>query len=134
MRRIRNDKKSRPSKFGLLGYGALWAVVAAMVGFILLFLTGYGFSFIEAINTRQAAYIAYMVYNLFIAVSCYFICRRYPSSIYLVVPLANAMGIISSILETGFWDSSLWILVVSGWILSAGTSIAGFIRTKKIYQ
>jgi hypothetical protein len=115
------------SKGAELLYGAIWALLTAIIAFILLFLLGYGLTAIKAISVDTAEIMAYIIYILFIGISCYFICRKYPTSIFIVPVIANIMGIISSIVEPNFWVSAMWVLIVGGWVFSIITSIAGYI-------
>jgi hypothetical protein len=113
-----------------IGNGALWAFITAILSFIILFLSGYALSELKGFSTETAEVLAYILYNLSIGIACYFICRKYPISIFLVPLIANIMGIISSVAEPNFWKSALWIMIVSGWILSIVTSIAGYLFNK----
>jgi len=123
--------KKKVKKAGTL-YAAIWAVITAIIAFIILFLSGYGFTAIKGINVDTAEIMAYIVYAIFIAISCFFICRKYSNSIVIVPVLANIMGIISSIVEPNFWTSSLWVLIVGGWVLSIIASLVGyFVKTRK---
>ncbi len=73
----------------------------------------------------SADWLFYGLYNLIIALGCFYTCRRYPKSIIYMPVLCNIIGIISAIAEETFWTSSLWILICSGWVLSVITSLIG---------
>jgi hypothetical protein len=79
--------------------------------------------------------VFYILYNLIIAGSCFYICRQNPKSILYVPVLCNIIGIISSIAEPTFWKDSLWIVICSGWVLSIIASIIGaFIGRRTTYD
>jgi hypothetical protein len=86
---------------------------------ILLFVIG------EGIGGELGGTLAYVLYDLIIAVCCFFIVRQNPGSIWYVPVICNLLGIISAILEPNFWISSMWIYVCTGWVLSLTASITG---------
>ena len=69
--------------------------------------------------------VFYILYNLIIAGGCFYICRHNPRSIWYVPLLCNIIGIMSAIIESNFWISSLWIVICSGWVLSIIASLIG---------
>jgi hypothetical protein len=76
-------------------------------------------------DNDAAALIFYILYNLIIAAGCFYICRQNPKSIWYVPLLCNIIGIISAIVEPTFWNTSLWMMICSGWLLSLLTSVLG---------
>lgn len=128
---MKDKYKNKKEKIIEIVYGALWALLTAILAFIILFLSGYTLSELIGIEVDKAAIMAYILYDVIIITACYFICRKYPGSIVIAPILANVMGIISSFAENNFWKSDLWILIVCGWILSIVASIAGYyIKTR----
>jgi hypothetical protein len=128
---MKDKYKKNKGKIIEIGYGTLWALITAIIAFIVLFFSGYALSELIGTDVDIAAITAYILYDLIIGTASYFICRKYPGSILVVPVFANVMGIISSFAEDNFWTSDLWILIVSGWILSIGASLAGyFIKTR----
>ena len=115
-----------------LWHGILWALFTSILAFIVLFLSGYALSQIKLLNADTNEIIAYLIYDLSIGIGCYFICRKYPDSIFIVPVLANTMGIISSVIEPNFWKSSLWVFILSGWIFSTAVSWAAYLNAKRI--
>jgi len=131
---MKRKYKKQKGKIIEIVYGTLLALLTAILAFILLFLSGYTLSELIGIDVDKAAMIAYILYDVIIVTACFFICRKYPGSIVVVPILANVMGIISSFAENNFWVSDLWILIVSGWILSIVTSIAGYSVKKRSFR
>lgn len=76
-------------------------------------------------DNDAAALIFYILYNLIIAAGCFYICRQNPKSIWYVPLLCNIIGIISAIVEPTFWNTSLWMMICGGWLLSLLTSVLG---------
>ena len=76
-------------------------------------------------DNDAAALIFYILYNLIIAAGCFYICRQNPKSIWYVPVLCNIIGIISAIVEPTFWNTSLWMMICGGWLLSLLTSVLG---------
>ncbi len=70
--------------------------------------------------------IPYILYGIVVAVCCYFIVKKNPSSIWYVPIICNLIGIIAAIVEPSFWIStSMWIPLCGGLVLSIITSIVG---------
>lgn len=83
------------------------------------------FGLLIPVGAKVSQIIAYLVYILVISPACYFLCFKNPSSIWFVPFVCNATGIVSAIVEPGFWTSSIWIIVVFGWAVSFSASIWG---------
>lgn len=83
------------------------------------------FGLLIPVGAKVSQIIAYLVYILVILPACYFLCFKNPSSIWFVPFICNATGIVSAIVEPGFWTSSIWIIVVFGWAVSLSASIWG---------
>jgi hypothetical protein len=69
--------------------------------------------------------IFFIFYNLFIAIACFLICLKDPSSAWYVPIICNILSITVAIFLPAFWTSELWIGVLSGWILSLVGAIIG---------
>ncbi len=105
-----------------------WALslLTAFLSLIILFvLAGI---IVEVFQTGDAGeIIAYLVYDILIAIACFFICRKEPAALWYVPVISNTMGIISAIVEPNFWITYLWILICGGWAISLAGAIAGAI-------
>jgi predicted secreted protein len=98
------------------------AVLALLTFFGALFLLlGIG----EGVGGEIGDGLAYILSDLVIAVCCFFIIKQNPRSIWYVPIICNLTGIISAIVESNFWVSSMWIYVCIGWVLSIIASIIG---------
>ncbi len=86
---------------------------------------GEGVGNIFKINEDIAGEIPYTIYNVLIAICCYFIVKQNSSSIWYVPVICNAVGILAAIIEPTFWKTSLWMVVCTGWVLSLFVSIMG---------
>jgi hypothetical protein len=75
--------------------------------------------------------IPYLLNDIVITVCCYFIVKKYPSSIWYVPLICNLVGIIAAIVEPSFWITSMWIPVCGGWVLSIIASIIGAMVGKR---
>ena len=115
--------KEQKSLFGIPSWG-LSLLTALLSVIILLFLASLLGS-ISKIDENISEGIAYIIYDIIIAIACFFICRHNPKSIWYVPILCNTMGIISAIVEPNFWITSLWIVICGGWVLSLIGAISG---------
>ena len=103
-----------------------WALslLTAFVGmFFLFFLAGLLADVAKLGDNGEL--IAYICYDIVIAIACFFICIKNPKSFWYVPILSNTVGIISAIVEPNFWITPLWILICSGWVLSVIGAIIG---------
>jgi hypothetical protein len=104
------------------------AVLAIITFFGALFLLpGIG----EGIGGEICDTLAYILFDLVIAVCCFFIIKQNPHSIWYVPIICNLTVIISAIVESNFWISSMWIYVCIGWVLSLGASLIGVRKGRK---
>jgi hypothetical protein len=103
-----------------------WALslLTAFVGMLFLFLLAGLLADVAKLGDNGEL-IAYICYDIVIAIACFFICRMNPKSFWYVPILSNTVGIISAIVETNFWITPLWILICSGWVLSVIGAIIG---------
>ena len=115
--------KEQKSLFGIPSWGL--SLLTALLSTILLFLLAALLGSIPKINENMSEGIAYISYDIIIALACFFICRQNPKSIWYVPILCNTTGIISAIIEPNFWITSLWIFTCGGWVLSLIGAISG---------
>ena len=66
----------------------------------------------------------FIIYDLVVAVCCYFIVRNNPGSIWYVPAICNADAIIF-INDPVFWTTPLWIFLFGGLVVSIIISIFG---------
>ena len=69
--------------------------------------------------------LAYDLFDLVIAVGCFFIAKQNPKSFWYVPIICNAPFIVSSIVKPEVWSSLLWIPIVSGFGVSFLASVIG---------
>jgi hypothetical protein len=70
--------------------------------------------------------IGYISYDIVIVIACFFICRKYPKSIWYAPIICNIVGIMAAFGEENFyWVSALWIIICGGWVLSMIGAIIG---------
>ena len=106
------------------------AVLSLPLIFILAFIT----NDILGVTVEKGNLIAYSAFGILIPIACFLICKFHPKSIWYSVIVCNAMGIIAAVGEPTFWETSLWMVFVAGWILSVLGGIAGTVvglRTAK---
>lgn len=103
-------------------------VLAILTLIIALFLT---FGIGEDVGGEVGGILAYSINGLVIAAACYFIIRNNPGSIWYVPIICNLMGILAAIIEPTFWRSSMWIIMVAGWLLSLSASVFGALQVRK---
>jgi hypothetical protein len=122
-------KKEQKYLFGIPSWGLslLTALLSGIALFILAALLGSNLKIDENISEG----IAYISYDILIALACFFICRHDPKSIWYVPILSNTIGIIAAIVEPNFWITFLWIVICSGWVLSLIGAISGAIVGKR---
>jgi hypothetical protein len=109
------------------------ALLTLVLAFFILMIVGDIIAAIFKISDENVAaeLIFYILYNLIIAVGCFFICLQDYKSVWYVPILCNSMGIFSAIVERNFWISSLWIVICCGWIISLSAAIVGSLLSKK---
>jgi len=126
-----NSKKSKGQKtlFGIPSWGL--ALLAALSAIIFAIFLGYLLGSIFKNNENLSLGIAYIIYDIIIALACFFICRNNPKSIWYAPILCNIMGIITALVEPNFWITSLWIVICGGWLLSRIAAIGGTMVGKR---
>jgi len=118
------ETKKKSSIFSGIPSWAL-ALFTLIGAFIVLFGLGEGVGNILNIDKNIAGTIPYIIFDILIAVGCYFIVRQNPRSIWYVPLICNVTGIIAAIFEPTFWGTSLWMLICGGWVLSLIASFLG---------
>ena len=121
--------KEQKCLFGIPSWGL--SLLTALLSFIILFSLAALLGSISKIDENISEGIAYISYDIVIAIACFFICRHNPKSIWYVPILCNTMGIISAIVEPNFWITSLWIVICGGWVLSLIGAISGAMVGKR---
>lgn len=101
------------------------ALFIAVIATSLQILASGIFGLLIPVGAKASQIIGYLVYILVITPSCYFLCLKNPSSIWFVPVVCNATGIVSAVIEPGFWTSPVWIIIVFGWAVSLSASIWG---------
>jgi hypothetical protein len=123
-------QSKKPNLWGIPSWGL--ALLTMLLAFVVLMVVGDIIAAIFRIQESNAAdLVFYILYNLIIAGSCFYIVRQNPKSVWYVAVLCNIIGIISAIIEPNFWISSLWIVICSGWVLSIIASITGALTGRK---
>ena len=117
-------KKSFFSRIPSWGLSLLTAILA----FLFLFFFASVLGKIQGIGEDMGGIFAYIVHGILIAIACFYICKKYPKSIWYVPIICNIMGIISAIVEPNFWTTSMWIAICGGWFWSVVASYAGFVK------
>ena len=110
------------------------SLITAFVSLIFLIVLASLLSSIPKIGENMGELIAYISYDIIIAIACFFICRHNPKSIWYVPIICNTMGIISAIVEPNFWISALWIVMCSGWVLSLIGAFSGALIGRRVTQ
>jgi hypothetical protein len=113
---------------GLPSWG-LSLIVGFFTGILLIFL-GYLLPEIFG-NENFAEVVAFIIYALIISTACFLICKNNPKSIWYAPILCNITGIISAVAEPTFWETSLWIAICGGWLLSLISGISGMIAGRR---
>ena len=103
------------------------SVIAFFSSLVFIFLMAFLISSLGISNEYFSEVIFFICYNLFIAIACFLICMKDPSSAWYVPIICNNLSIILAILLPAFWKSELWIGALSGWILSLAGAISGSI-------
>jgi uncharacterized membrane protein YwaF len=106
-----NDKKTFLPIILSAGLALLTMVAATFVCAIL-------------VEKRVGQYMPYIIYDLLIAIGCFFIIKQNPRSIWYVPLICNAFGIFTVLLPDSL-NSHERILIYSGWVLSLIVSRIG---------
>ena len=92
---------------------------------IVLFCLGEGVGQFIRINEGIGGVLAYIIFDIMIALGCFYIVKWNPKSIWYVPLICNVVGIIAAIVEPTFWKTSLWMLICGGWVVSIIASFIG---------
>jgi hypothetical protein len=117
----KKEKKSR-----LAGIPA-WALslITLIVAFLLLFILAAILDSLKILSDSSRELIAYIFYDILIAIACFTICRTHPKSVWYTPIICSAPCIIAAIVEPTFWITRLWILLGCGFLLSVIGAIFG---------
>ena len=114
--------KGKNYLFGLPSWGL--SLIVAIVSFMIVMFLGY--LLIDILKDENIALgIAYIVYDIIIAIACFLICKNNPKSIWYVPILCNIFGIIAALVEPNFWTTPMWMVYCGGWVLSLIGAIFG---------
>jgi len=107
------------------------AVITAVISIIFLFAIGYPLDSFKFNGINIGAWIAYISTGILISIACFFICREYPKSIWYVLIISNAMGIIAAVIEPNFWITDMWKQNLCVWVLSFFSAVIGALVGKR---
>ena len=94
------------------------AVITAVISIIFLFAIGYPLESFKFNGLLIGAWIACISTGILISIACFFICKEYPKSIWYVLIISNAIGILSAVIEPNFWITDMWKQSLCVWVLS----------------
>ena len=118
--------KTKANKSFLYGLPSwVQSILWVIASIIILFGLGEGVGNILKIDEDIAGAIPCIIFDVMIAVGCFYIVKWNPKSIWYVPLICNAVGIIAAIIEPNFWITSLWVLICSGWVFSVIASVIG---------
>lgn len=115
--------KNQNYLFGLPSW--LLAVLTSIIALIVLIVIAGLLGSISGLDKDVSEGISYLIYGIIITITCFYICRNDPQSIWYVPIIANFSGILSAIVEPNFWVTSLWIYMSIGWGMSILGAITG---------
>ena len=141
------ERKARRSFFSGIPAWALSLMIAVASPFLLIVMDGIG-SLIMPNGTSSEIIetILLCFYPIIIAVACFFICRKHPTSVWYTPVISNAYLIIPAILDPdfrtiSFWTTSYWTGTPKFWIFHGafvlsviGAVIGATIRRRVISQ
>jgi CDP-diglyceride synthetase len=88
------------------------------------------------LNIPQSSVVAdvfvWTIYDLLVAIGCYYIVKWNPKSIWYVPVICNFYGITGFIMVSDFRTTYLCILMIIGWTLSILASIIGYRIGKRV--
>ena len=120
----KKEMKNKPKYlFGIPSW--LLAILTSIIALILLIVFAGLLGTVNGLDKDVSEGISYLIYGIIITIACFYICRNDPQSIWYVLIIVNAAGIISAIFEPNFWVTDLWIYILIGWVLSVIASIIG---------
>ena len=101
------------------------AVITAIISILVLFAIGYPLQSFKFNGMQIGDWIAYIITGILISIACFFICREYPKSIWYVLIISNAIGIIPAFVESNFWITNMWKQNLCVWVLSILSGLIG---------
>ena len=117
-------KKARKSHLAGIPAWAL-SLITLIVSFLLLFILASILGSLKIFSENSSELIAYIFYDILIAVACFIICRTHPKSVWYTPVICNVPCIIAAFVEPNFWVSPLGIVFGSGFVLSVIGAIVG---------
>lgn len=72
----------------------------------------------EIMHFDRVSYLAYSLNGLIIAGGSFYIIKNKPKSFWYVLPITNAITIISAFIEPTFWRGLMWIPICGGWVVT----------------
>lgn len=101
------------------------ALVSGFAAVILLMVSAHLLDLIPFLSDNASELIAYILYNVLVALASYVICWNNPKSIWYVPLLCAIACILSAILESSFWITPLGIVLGAVILLSVFWGIPG---------
>jgi hypothetical protein len=98
--------------------------IAAMVAVFVLFFLGFVFHFIFG-GGLVVRILTFSSYTLFIGISCFFICRHYPISVWFAPIICCASSIKGAVSEPDFWGPFFMYVIV--WVVALAGAIVGYV-------
>jgi hypothetical protein len=116
------------SRTGLPAWGI--SLITLVVSIFFLFILASALGSLKFLGDA-AEPIAYVCYDILIAIACFMICRREPASVWYVPLICNIPCFIAAVVEPSFWVTSLGILVGGGFVASIGAAVGGSIAGRR---
>jgi hypothetical protein len=118
--------EAKPKKSFLSGIPA-WALSLLTLLFttIFMFVIAYPLQKFKMNGEDVGDWITYIITGILIGIALFFICRKFPSSIWYSPIICNAVGIILAIEEPHFWGDSLAKAILIEWFISLTGALIG---------
>jgi hypothetical protein len=123
---------SKKSSSRLLGESAwVYSLLTGVLSFIFIFIVGSIVPLFGA-SLDMAELIGFGITGVVVVAICFFICKRFPKSLWYTILLCNLYGIFAATILTfeANWDEPLWILIIGVWGLSIISAILGRAKSK----
>jgi len=107
---------------GMLGF--VLSCLAAIFSLVVLFSLGFLFHgiFGGGLVVRN---LTFSSYTLFIGISCFFICKYFPVSIWFAPIISSASSIHGAVNEPDFWGPFFLYVIV--WVVALAGAIIGYV-------
>jgi len=92
---------------------------------IFMFAIGYPLETYIVDGVNIGDWITYISTGILIAIACFFICKKFPNSVWSALIICNALGIFGAFVEPNFWIGPMWKQNLVGWILSSIGALIG---------